>query len=86
MKLGEAKRRLTQIERRLIEYTSIFSKGPLKDINAALNGCNLLLREKQVLEKAILETEAVTELNNNPVESVHAAYRVIVLFCYSLGF
>lgn len=77
MKLGEAKRRLSHIERRLIEYTSIFSKGPLKDIGTSLNGCNTLLQEKQILEKAIIDTEAVTELGGIAVENAQTAYRAI---------
>ncbi len=77
MKLGEAKRKLAQIERRLLEYPSILSRGPLEGVVPALNDCNQLLREKQILEKAIAETEAITELEGNPLEMVRSAYMAL---------
>jgi len=78
MKLGEAKRRLNQIERHLREHSFILGKGPRDGVVPALKECNSLLQEKATLERAISETEAVTELEGNSLLSVQDAYQAVL--------
>lgn len=78
MKLGEAKRRLTQIDRRLQEYVLILGRGPQNGVISALSECNSLLQERMSLENRMSNTEAITELEGNSLTTVQAAYQTIL--------
>jgi hypothetical protein len=73
--LGEAKRKLIQIGRRLDELSVVLSRGPRRGVDGALEECNALLRARESLERQIRETEATTFIEDAPLTSVQAALR-----------
>jgi len=73
MKLGVAKRRLLQLDRRLDELCVVLSRGPRGGVSDALEGCNALLSERGALETLVRETEATTVLEGNSLVDMQSA-------------
>ena len=77
MKLGEAKKQLEQISLRLVENKAVLAVGPRAGIVATLDECTDLLRKRQLLQKQIAETEAMTALEGNTLVDVQSVSEVL---------
>lgn len=77
MKLGEAKKRVGQVDNLLIGYEATLAAGPLKGMSATLDECINLLREKQVLEKQIEETETATEIKGTTLADLLVVFQTL---------
>lgn len=77
MKLGEAKKRVEQIDDLLAGYEAALASGPLRGMSTTLDGCTRLLREKQVLEKRIEETEATIEIEGTTLADLVVVFQTL---------
>ena len=77
MKLGEAKKRVEHVDNLLAGYEAALASGPLKGMSTTLDECTHLLREKQVLEKRIEETEATSEIEGTTLADLLVVFQTL---------